>query len=112
MQMQGYRLKTEVGVVDILGHMVLWVILSVVTLGIGLFFLPYSFAAFFVNRTYLVDTSGGKVGRFKADIELTSQIGHVVLWIFISVITLGIGYMFYIYKVWSFVLDKTRLVNN
>jgi hypothetical protein len=104
------RVSIDLPFLDILGHAVLWIILSIVTLGIGLFFLPYSFGKFVVNRTYLVDPDGRRIGRLQCELDVSSQIGHILIWLIISVITLGIGYIFYLYKVWGFVLNKTRVI--
>jgi len=105
------RIKADLSFSSILGHIILWIVLSIITLGIGLFFFPYSFAGFVLNRTYLVDPStGNRIGQMEFKLDLASQIGHVVLWIVISIVTLGIGYIFYLYKVWSFALSHTRIV--
>lgn len=107
--MTGNRLKIDLSAVDILGHLILWLIVSILTVGIGLFFLPYSFAAFIVNRVTVVDANGNAHGRLKCELELSSQIGHIVLWMIISILTLGVGYFFYLYKTWGLVISKTRI---
>lgn len=52
------RLRADVAIFDILGHLLIWLILSIVTFGIALFFFPYSFSKFIINRTYVIDESG------------------------------------------------------
>lgn len=100
-------MTSHVGVGDILGHLLLWVVISILTLGIGLFFYPYSFAKFVLNRT-VVHTDAGKF-RMHCDLDVFSQLGHIILWILISLITFGLGYFFYLYKVWKFAAEKTTL---
>lgn len=43
------------------------------------------------------------------DIDLFSDLGHVLLWFVISILTLGIGYVFYFYRVWNYALNHTRV---
>ncbi|MCW8345063.1 DUF4234 domain-containing protein [Vibrio sp. ZSDZ65] len=102
------RLKADVAIFDIIGHLILWLILSIVTFGIALFFFPYSFSKFILNRTYLVDTNGVE-RKMKCDIDLFSDLGHVLLWFIISILTLGIGYIFYFYRVWNYALNNTHI---
>ncbi len=102
------KLKANIGIVDILGHLLIWVIISIITLGIGLFFYPYSFSKFVINRTSVVDENGAEQ-KMACNIDLFSNVGHVVLWFLISLVTLGIGYIFYFYRVWNYALNNTRV---
>jgi hypothetical protein len=36
-------------------------------------------------------------------------LGHIIIWIIISIITFGFGYAFYFYKVWNHSLNHTRV---
>ena len=96
------------GVGDILVHLIVWVILSVITLGIALFFYPYSFAKLIINKSSLVADDGSRRSMV-CETDLFSNIGHVILWIIISIVTLGLGYIFYFYKVWNYSLNNTRI---
>lgn len=40
------KIQANVGTIDILGHLILWFILILITFGIGAFFFPYSFSKF------------------------------------------------------------------
>jgi len=100
------KLKADVAIFDIIGHLLMWLILSIITLGIGLFFYPYSFSKFIINRTSIIDESGVS-WKLKCNIDLFSDIGHVILWIIISVLTLGLGFIFYFYRVWNYALNNT-----
>jgi hypothetical protein len=37
------RIQADIGTIDILGHLILWFILILMTLGLGAFFFPYSY---------------------------------------------------------------------
>ncbi len=78
------------------------------TLGVALFFFPYSFSKFVINRACLVDESGNDK-RLRCNIDLFSDIGHVLLWLVISILTLGVGYIFYFYRVWNYALNNTTV---
>ncbi|WP_367120560.1 DUF6693 family protein [Natronospirillum sp.] len=102
------RLKADIGIFDILGHLIIWLILVVITLGIAIFFVPYSFSKFIINRTMLVDHNGVE-RTMRCNIDMFSNIGHIILWIIISILTFGIGYIFYFYRVWNYALNNTTV---
>ncbi|ATG72902.1 hypothetical protein AN401_02705 [Zobellella denitrificans] len=82
---------------------------GVITLGIAFFFFPYSFSKFILNRSAIVDDAGAE-RKLKCDVDIFGSVGHVILWIIISILTLGIGYFFYFYKVWNYALNNTKTV--
>lgn len=100
------RLQANIGIFDILVHLFIWLLLVVITFGIALLFFPYSFSKFIINRTYMIDAAGNE-HDMECNIDMFSNIGHMVLWFFISVFTLGIGYIFYFYRVWNYALNNT-----
>ncbi|MGO2240155.1 MAG: DUF6693 family protein [Halomonas sp.] len=102
------NIKADLSIIDIIGHLVLWLILSVITFGIALFFFPYSFARFVINRTSVIDTATGVERKMVCDISLFSNIGHIILWVIISLLTFGLGYIFYVYRVWNYALNNSR----
>jgi len=102
------KIQSNVGVIDILIHLIIWVVLSFITLGIAAFFYPYSFSKLIINKSALVDENGVSKPMI-CDTYIFSNIGHVILWIIISFLTLGLGYIFYFYKVWSYSLNNTRI---
>lgn len=102
------RLRSDIQFLDILGHGILWLLLSILTLGISMFFYPYSFSKFIINRTEVIVDEVPHA--LYCDIDIVSQIGHIVLWFLLSLLTLGIAYFFYVYKVWNFALNNTAVV--
>jgi hypothetical protein len=38
------------------------------------------------------------------------MIGHILIWILISIVTLGIGLVFYVFRTLRLCFNKTRLV--
>lgn len=103
-------IKANLSILDIVGHLLVWLLLTIFTLGIALFFFPYSFARFVINRTSVVDHASGVERKMACDINIFSNIGHIILWMVISFITLGIGYIFYFYRVWNYALNNSRVL--
>ena len=103
------NIKANLSILDIIGHLLIWVVLTIITFGIALFFFPYSFSRFVINRTSVVDTATGAERKMVCDINIFSNIGHIILWMIISVLTLGLGYIFYFYRVWNYALNNSRV---
>ncbi|MFN3724069.1 MAG: DUF6693 family protein [Paracoccaceae bacterium] len=101
----GYKLKCEFSVGEAIGQLVIWVLLSVVTLGLALFVLPYYFLRAPINRTTLVDGKGQKVGRLHVDVSFGDILGHALVWLLLTIVTLGLAYLIY----WPSVIK--RLLN-
>jgi uncharacterized membrane protein YjgN (DUF898 family) len=101
------KLSGNIGVADILGHLIIWLIIIVLTLGIGIFFFPYSFAKYVLNHAEI--EVNGQTHQLKCEINFPGQVGHIIIWAIISVITLGVGYLFYLYKVWNYALNHTTI---
>lgn len=103
------NIKADLSILDIIGHLLIWVLLTIITFGIALFFFPYSFARFVINRTSVVDKATGVERKMVCDINIFSNVGHIILWMVISFLTLGLGYIFYFYRVWNYALNNSRL---
>lgn len=103
------NIKANLSILDIIGHLIIWVLLTLITFGIALFFFPYSFARFVINRTSVIDNASGVEQKMVCDINIFSNIGHIILWMIISFLTLGLGYIFYFYRVWNYALNNTRV---
>lgn len=103
------NIKADLSILDIVGHLIIWVLLTIVTFGFALFFFPYYFVRFVINRTSVIDAESGVEQKMVCDINILSNIGHIVLWMIISFLTLGLGYLFYVYRVWNYALNNTRV---
>jgi len=103
------NIKANLSILDIIGHLLIWVVLTIITFGIALFFFPYSFSRFVINRTSVVDIATGAERKMVCDINIFSNIGHIILWMIISILTFGLGYIFYFYRVWNYALNNSRI---
>lgn len=102
------KIKADLSILDIIGHLIVWVVLIIITFGVALFFFPYSFSRFVINRTSVVDPAGVE-RKMVCNINLFSNIGHIILWMLISLVTFGLGYIFYFYRVWNYALNNSRV---
>lgn len=107
---QNLQLKSELGFIDVIGHLIIWIILTLITFGIALFVFPYYMQKFIIGKTYAYDGEGKKVGRLVCTIDLASIIGNILLWIVISIVTLGIGYFVFLYKISAHCMTHTKIV--
>ncbi|AWV03723.1 hypothetical protein DM992_31510 [Burkholderia sp. JP2-270] len=110
--MNNLTLKSELTVSDIIGHAVIWILLSIVTLGLALFVYPYYMYRFVISRTVATNSEGKVIGRLQCTIDLATIIGKIVVWTLISIVTLGIGYFIFLYKILSHCMNHTRLAGN
>lgn len=104
------QLQIDLSWMDIIGHLVLWTVLIVVTLGIALVFYPYSFGKFFLNRIYILDRQKNQEAKLQCNLDITSQIGQIVIWLILIVLTGGILLPFYYYRVAKLIIDKTSVI--
>ena len=104
------KIEVDLNLTEVIGHVVIWGIIGVITLGIGFMVYPYSALKLLLNKTYLIDrTSSRKIGKFKCNVNLASQIGHAIVWFFITLITFGLGGLLYLYYVVKFVLNEVEI---
>ncbi|MDF1671773.1 MAG: hypothetical protein P1U83_19420 [Roseovarius sp.] len=104
-EMIGTSLKCEFSVSEAIGQLVIWILLSIVTFGLALFVLPYYFLKGPINRTYMVDRDGSKIGKLSVEVEFSDILGHALVWLLLTVVTLGLAYLIY----WPAVIK--RLLN-
>lgn len=103
-------LKCEYSLLSAILYIILWVIISALTLGLGLYFATYYFYRAIINKTYVVNANGERIGRLQCELGLGGMFGHILLWIVITVLTLGIGLIFYMFRTLRLCLSKTRMV--
>ena len=106
-----YKFRTTWTMGDIFLYALLWILLSIVTLGIATFFLPYAWAAKFLNGTEVFGSQGEILGVLEVEIQAMEQLGHILGWILLSIVTLGIAFLFYQIGVIRTILNHTRIVD-
>jgi uncharacterized membrane protein YjgN (DUF898 family) len=104
--MIGHSFKCEFSVGEAIGQLVIWVLLSIITLGLALFVLPYYFLKGPINRTYVLDRDGTKIGKLSVEVGFADILGHALVWLLLTIVTLGLAYLIY----WPAVVK--RLMNS
>ncbi|MCB2110279.1 MAG: hypothetical protein H6895_12290 [Defluviimonas sp.] len=95
MTYRGLKLKCDFSVGEAVGQFIIWLLLTIVTLGLALFVLPYYFVRAPINRTTLVDASGRTVARLHVDVGFSDIVGHALVWLLLTIVTLGLAYLIY-----------------
>lgn len=103
------RLKCNFGTGEAIGSVVIWIILTIFTLGLALMVFPYYLNRAILNRTEITDASGNPVGRLNCQFNLGNSIGHVIIWLFLIIVTLGLAAFLYAYRVLRVVLNETKI---
>ena len=101
------KIHLDLSMWDVLGHFVIWLILSVITLGIGLMFWPYAAAKLVIDHMEVHNASGARLGYLECKTSFGRQIGHIALWTLLVVCTLGLAYPFYLFGVARVALANT-----
>lgn len=99
-------MKCDYSVGEAIGQLVIWIILVIFTLGLAAFVLPYYFLKAPINSTSLVNPDGTVVGRLHVEVSFTDILGHALVWLLLSIVTLGLAYLVY----WPSVVK--RLLNS
>jgi hypothetical protein len=95
MQYGGYRIRCDYSVAEAIGTIIIWILISIVTLGLGLFVMPYYILKGPINKSFLIDAEGKQVGAMHVDVALSEIIGHAVIWVLLAIITLGLAFFVY-----------------
>lgn len=106
--MLGSRLKCEFTVSEAIGQIIIWILLSIVTLGLALFVLPYYFVKAPLNRTYLLNADGDKIAKIHVDVAFVDILGHALVWLLLTIVTLGLAYFIY----WASVIKRLLNASN
>lgn len=104
-----YRLSLELGIGEVIGHLIVWLILTVVTLGFAAFLFPYALGEKLLNRTVVIGPSGAPIGRLSCSAPLGARAIHALAWWVLTIISLGVAGVFYLYGVGRNLIDSTTL---
>lgn len=103
------RLRCDLGIAESIGQVIIWILLSIVTLGLALIVFPYYFNKAVLNKTEVLDGNGNAIGRLNCSFNLASSIGHVIIWILLIIVTLGLATFLYAYRVLRVLINETRI---
>lgn len=103
------RLKCSFSTVEAIGSVILWIVLTIVTIGIALLIFPYYLNKAVLNKTEILDASGQAIGRLNCTFNIGHSIGHLIVWLALIIVTLGLAGFLYVYRVMRVVINETRI---
>jgi hypothetical protein len=103
------RLRSELNLKEVWPSFLVWLAVSVCTLGLGWIVVSGHFFRLILNSTAVFDSRGRRLGRLRCDYDVEGQIGAVALWVLVSIVTLGIGLLFYSFHAARRAIDATSI---
>lgn len=104
------KFRCDFGIGDSIGHVLIWVLLTIVTFGLALFVFPYYLMKAVVNETTVLASDGiTELGKLKCEISLSTAVGNAFLWVVLTIVTLGLAYFVYFYRVMRIVFSATTI---
>lgn len=112
MDFRSLKLKSELRILEIFLHLIIWFLIILLTVGLGAFVFPYYMTRFIISKTHVIDRDSGKIiGKLDCDINLAQILGYVIIWAILSFITFGLLYFVYLYKIIMHCINHTRVVS-
>jgi hypothetical protein len=103
----GARLHNELDLRRIWPSFLVWLIVTGCTLGLGWLVVSGHFFRSVINSTRIVGPNGELLGRLACDYDAEKRLAPIVLWIVVSIVTLGVGLLFYSFYAARAALDVT-----
>ena len=105
----GTRLRSDLTLGTVWPSFLVWLAVSVCTLGLGWIVVSGHFFRLILNTTTIVDPSGRRIGRLICDYDVEADLRRIVLWVLVSIATLGIGLLFYSFHAARQAIDATAV---
>jgi len=103
----GARLHNELDLRRIWPSFLVWLVVTGCTLGLGWLVVSGHFFRAIINSTSIVGADGKRLGRLSCDYDAERRMGPIVLWVAASIVTLGVGLLFYSFHAARAALDAT-----
>ena len=105
----GLHLRSRLDLAKVWPDFLVWLAVSVATLGLGWLVEAGHFFRLVINSVELVDADGRAVGRLVCDYDVERRTGALARWLVICIATLGVGLLFYSFHAARAALDHTRV---
>lgn len=105
------RCRAQLSIFQVIGHVVIWLIISGVTLGIGALFWPYAAAKLILESIVISDEAGNPNASLRCEVAIGEIVGHAVLWLILIALTGGLAALCYLFGVAHFVINRTELIS-
>jgi len=103
------RLRSDLDLREVWPSFLVWLAVSVCTLGLGWIVVSGHFFRLILNSTVVVDARGQRIGRLHCDYDVEAQMGQVALWVLLSIVTLGVALLFYSFRAARQAIDATTV---
>lgn len=108
--MKQYKFESELTFSDILAHGIIWILLTLVTFGLAIFVFPYYLQRLVISRSAVYDETGRRCGHLVCTLDFPTILVSTLIWAVISVITFGVGYYLFLYRMQILCMNHTRVV--
>lgn len=107
--MTGLRLRSRLDLSKVWPDFLVWLAVSVATLGLGWLVVAGHFFRAVINSCEVIDASGQPVGKLVCDFDVEKRTGELVRWLVICIVTLGVGLLFYSFAAARAALNHTSV---
>lgn len=108
--LEGARLRSDLDLRKVWPSFLVWLAVSVLTLGLGWIVVSGHFFRLLLNSTLVVDANDNRLGRLDCDYDVEADPVRIARWVLLCIITLGLGLLFYSFRAGKLALSATRVV--
>ena len=107
---KGTKLRSDLDLRLVWPSFLVWLLVSVCTLGLGWIVVSGHFFKMLINSTLVVDEADTPVGRLVCDYDVEADIPRIIRWVLLCIVTCGIGLLFYSFRAGKLALSATEVV--
>lgn len=108
-EMSGLRLRSRMDLAKVWPEFLVWLAVSVFTLGLGWLVVAGHFFRAVINSVELTDAGGTPVGQLVCTYDVEKGTGALARWLAICIMTLGVGLLFYSFAAARAAMNHTRV---
>lgn len=105
----GLRLTSRMDLAKVWPDFLVWLAVSVCTLGLGWLVVAGHFFRAVINSVELTDAAGAPVGRLVCRYDVESGNGQLMRWLLVCIATLGVGLLFYSFAAARAAMNHTEV---
>jgi len=105
----GLRLRSRMDLSKVWPDFLVWLAVSVATLGLGWLVVAGHFFRAVINSVELTGAGGEPVGKLVCDYDVEKGTGALLRWLAICILTLGVGLLFYSFYAARAAMNHTRV---
>lgn len=105
----GMKIQSEFPASEAIKDAIITAILTPLTFGLVLFIFPYFFQRDVLDRSFVVDAEGRKVGSLDCTLTIDQMIRHAIPWAIFSFVTFGVGFFIFQFRCAVFCYNHTEI---